>query len=369
MRALAGPVSITLTIGDHVVTTTGIGNPLWRPGGRAVIRKNHNRFPDTAATGVDLVAANLPPEMVEALRDPDATIDLDIVPLDTRPDGRGTIVLAMLADDSQSAAELAAADFVVCEDPETLDQVRHALARPVYDQKHPLVVNPGEAQQSRTGTNPERTPYPQTGASPDGIQRPRTDVGPDGTPHPRVVTGPEAVAQALAGHRVLVAATRAAPGASVLDALNQPTRVAVEWFGMPTELAAAAGCPVPGMTVLASSYNEAVEALRVAPKVAFTGPPDKVVQLLERVESATIASPVTAEGTVVWAPSAEHLAAGWTTRRAQVSCCLVGAGSATLVAELVRGLLDAGLPPSAVAKAAATLPGMSRNSAYKLVHG
>ncbi|MFD1047674.1 DUF371 domain-containing protein, partial [Kibdelosporangium lantanae] len=27
VRALAGPVSITLTIGDHVVTTTGIGNP------------------------------------------------------------------------------------------------------------------------------------------------------------------------------------------------------------------------------------------------------------------------------------------------------------------------------------------------------
>ena len=309
VRALAGPVSITLGVGDHVVTTTGVGNPLWRPGGRAVIRRNHNRFPDTAATGVDLAAADLPPDMVAALRDPAATVDLDIFPLDERPDGRGTIVLAMLADNSQSAAELAAADFVVCEDPET-----------------------------------------------------RVD-------HPGIVSGPEAVAHALAGRRVLVAATRGAPGASVIDALSRPDQVAVEWFGMPTALAAAAGCPVPGMTVLASSSAEAVDALRVAPKVAFTGPADKVVQLLKRVDTAAVASPVTAEGTVVWAPTAEHLAADWTTRRGPVSVCLVGSGSSTVVAELVRGLLDAGLPPSAVAKAAASLPGMSRNAAYKLVHG
>jgi len=64
-----------------------------------------HRFPDTVATDADLAAEDFPPDVVAALRDPSAVVELDIVPLAVRrtcaarSSGRS-------GDDNKSAAEL-----------------------------------------------------------------------------------------------------------------------------------------------------------------------------------------------------------------------------------------------------------------------
>ena len=113
---LAGPVRITIGAGGHAFTLHAHANPQWDPHGPIVVRRSPLRLPGTLATHADAAAADLPPALVAALRDPDTTVTVDVTPL-AAP---GAVVL-FAADPARPAdpalrAELAAADVVVAED-------------------------------------------------------------------------------------------------------------------------------------------------------------------------------------------------------------------------------------------------------------
>lgn len=116
-RPMAGPVRLTLRVGEQRWTISARANSAWDPSGPAVIRRGPLRLPGTFATHADATAYDLPRDLLTALQTGDAEITVDVEPV---PTGRRTIVLfaADLArpDDPRLRAEVAAADLVVAED-------------------------------------------------------------------------------------------------------------------------------------------------------------------------------------------------------------------------------------------------------------
>lgn len=115
---MAGPVQIAINTGGHSFAFTARGNSGWDPGGSAVVRRSPLRLPDTYATGATATAADLPRELVAALRDPAAQVVITVEPLPSPP----SVVLFALdlsrPHDPRLAAEVAAADLVIAEDAE-----------------------------------------------------------------------------------------------------------------------------------------------------------------------------------------------------------------------------------------------------------
>jgi hypothetical protein len=104
---LAGAVECVLTAGAHRAEFTATANPDWDGADRAVLRRSAVRKRDTIATHASLAAADLPPEMVDALRDPEQEIVLEVRRAQPQPDR-----LVIIADGEVPPAERDAADHV-----------------------------------------------------------------------------------------------------------------------------------------------------------------------------------------------------------------------------------------------------------------
>ncbi|HEX9991809.1 MAG TPA: DUF371 domain-containing protein [Acidimicrobiales bacterium] len=82
---LAGPVRLTIRAGDHADTVTAVANPFAAPAGRLVVRRSDHADPDTFAGLADRGAADLDPDLADALRDPATAVHLDVVEAGDRP--------------------------------------------------------------------------------------------------------------------------------------------------------------------------------------------------------------------------------------------------------------------------------------------
>ncbi|MFL6163459.1 MAG: DUF371 domain-containing protein [Jatrophihabitantaceae bacterium] len=117
-QPLAGPIRLTLSAAGESVSCRAIGNSAWWPAsGSAVLRRSRQRLPDTLATDVDLVAGELPRQLVRVLGSPEVTLSVLIERL-PGPAG-GTVVRCRQAGVGldRLLAEAAAADLVLAEDP------------------------------------------------------------------------------------------------------------------------------------------------------------------------------------------------------------------------------------------------------------
>ncbi|MDN5861522.1 MAG: DUF371 domain-containing protein, partial [Pseudonocardia sp.] len=301
--ACAGPVRITIDAGGDVATVDAVANPDWA-GGTAIVRRGTDRRTDTFATEATSGAADLPRELVARITDPAVVITVGCARLARRPDGRAGLVLAWSPPGApptpRLAAELAAADAVVGEDP--------AAVALLSGQGH------------------------------------------------RPVPAAEAEAGLLAGElgRVLVLAGTGLPGGSVPAALRVADRIAVEVAGLPAVLCAVAASPVRGPVLLAGAITAARvgAVLRSVPpqtSLVVSVAAGEVARLLERAAvqrgtvSAAVLDPV-AGGPVRWGPVGE-LRAPRTS--GEIVCALDGsAAGPDLGPELtafVRGLLAEGV--------------------------
>lgn len=128
---LAGPVRITISVGDESFTLRARANPLWDPSGPAVVRRSPLRLPGTLATHADAASSDLPRSLVVALQVPGAAVEVLVEP---EPSSEPTVVL-FAADSARPAdaalrAELDAADTVLADDPEALALIGRHEARP-----------------------------------------------------------------------------------------------------------------------------------------------------------------------------------------------------------------------------------------------
>jgi len=91
LSGLRGSITVTLRVGAVEDRVTGVANPRYVGGSRAVIRRSDYRSPETLVTGADKAAAGLNRELIRALADPAAQLE---------------IVLELGADPPQHTAEL-----------------------------------------------------------------------------------------------------------------------------------------------------------------------------------------------------------------------------------------------------------------------
>ena len=316
--AVAGPIRLTLQVGDHCLECTAVGNSGWLPGSSAVIRRSDNRLPDTFATDADLVASRIPRELVQILR----SVDTELTVTVRRAAGAagGTLVRLRLAigADPRLLPEATAADLVVAEDP---------VAR---------------ARLVAAGLAPGRLAGGGTLLAAGGRLLAVSAMAP---------VGPGSLGQALA-----------AAGA-------------VEVLGFPAELAvsAAAAADSPTITVPSGSARTVAELAAANPAAALVlrCPADELAGLLSRLdrpEASVIVAPVENPER----PVRTNLAGLAVSGRDELVCRVAGnpaaAGlPATDPARLVRELLAQSVTPRTIALALAALPGWSRRSAYQFV--
>jgi hypothetical protein len=114
----AGPLAITVRAGGHTHIVRARGNSSWSPGATAIVRRSPMQLPGSFAVDADAAAADLPRELVTALRSAQTVVEVDVTPAES---GRPTLVLfaadASRPTDDRLRAELAAADRVLVEDP------------------------------------------------------------------------------------------------------------------------------------------------------------------------------------------------------------------------------------------------------------
>ncbi|MBM7772424.1 hypothetical protein JOD54_002628 [Actinokineospora baliensis] len=112
--AVAGPIEITVSAGGITATVQALANSRWRPGASAVVRRSGQRLSNTLATDADLSSADLPRELVVALADPGAVVDVVV----RRGETSGTHLVRYRASgpEDRLVAECAAADVILAED-------------------------------------------------------------------------------------------------------------------------------------------------------------------------------------------------------------------------------------------------------------
>ncbi|MFJ1597856.1 DUF371 domain-containing protein [Streptomyces sp. NPDC088261] len=325
---LAGPLRITVTVGEHSFTVRALAHSAWRPGSGAVVRLSSERLPNTLATDADHASSDLPRDLLHALTDPDAEITV-VVERDTEA-AEARLVLYRAGDerDERLAAEIAAADTVIAED--------------------------------------------------SGAGQSLTVLGADADPW-------DAVAPTIAeGGRVLAVSTedtRSAPVGKLLAARDRP---AVEVIGLPAELAVAALSPYTVPVLLApherrKQIGRLLGAHRLS-RVVFRAPAAELPKILDeagrtlgvRTVAVTAATSAAAERPW-WGPVAE--AAARVTGGGDVLCCVdpaeevpEGAADSDVdLSALVRALAAQSVSSKTLALALATLPTWSRKRAYEFV--
>lgn len=323
---VAGPVRLELTAGNHSAIVHAVGNPRWRPGGPAIVRRSDVRLPNTFATQADLAAADLPRELVAALADPATAVELTVTRR-PRPGGMaGLVLLWGPASPDRLEVEADAATLVVSEDTGA-DRLLAAL--------EVRAVHAGDgALESRVAATLDQ------------------------------------------GGRVLVVATDDEPGRTVVEHLGRGDTV-VEVAGLPGPLAVAAATGSRAPLVLATSRGQdAVRALRGTPaghrlvvRTPATG--------LDRLARAVTEHRGQGSGMVVARLPYElherpvRLASSSLPASGELLCCVepgtgaAGLGPAEL--RLAATLLADGVSTRTVARAVAELAGLPRREAYAAV--
>jgi hypothetical protein len=245
---MAGPVRITLRVGEQSALITARGSPAWDPAGPAVIRHSPLRLPGTFATHADVAAADLPRELVAALQSPDAEIEVRVELL---PTDRRTVVLFAAdpsrPDDPRLRAELDAADAVIAED----DGARALLppgaaSRPTPNPGRTLVVATADLPGARMWTDLKGAdidviglPAPLAAAAASPTPGPVL-LGTDGDPAELIRTAPStarlvvrAGPEQLPALLALARQTRGTSGATIAQDYTPPQRVTA---GEPVEL-------------------------------------------------------------------------------------------------------------------------------------
>lgn len=248
LAPLAGPVQIVLRVGEQSVSLTARANPAWDPAGTAVIRRSPLRLPGTFATHADATAADLPRELVAALRSADTGLTVDVEPI---PAPHRTIVLFAAdltrRDDPRLRAEVDAADVIIAED----DGARAVLpagtaTQPVPHPGRTLVVATVDLPGARMWTDLHGADIEVVGLSaPLAAAAASPTPGPlllgtDGDPGELIRTAPptarlvvRADAADLAALLELARQSRGPAGATVAQPYAAPQRVAA---GEPVDL-------------------------------------------------------------------------------------------------------------------------------------
>jgi hypothetical protein len=332
--AIAGAVRLELTVGPHSVTVHAVGNPRWVPGGPAVVRRSGVRLPNTLATDADLASSDLPRDLVTALADPAASVELTVTPVP----GPATVVLLWASQvcppgcGCRLSVEAPAATLVLAEDD-------------------------GAAQLLRAhGVTPSAP-------------------GAAGSPPPPLVAAVDGRPVGAGGEvgRVLVVATEDLPGRSVPELLGR-TDVAVEVVGLPGAAAVAAASASRAPVVLATDGHDAGRLLRSTPaghrlvvSCAATALPRLVRAVRQHRGGAGILLARTPYSRHE-RPIRYHDGLALT---GDVVCCVEpGRASDGLDAAEVRlaeTLLADGVPTRTVARALAELTGRSRRETYQAV--
>jgi hypothetical protein len=389
---LAGPLRLEVRAGGRQAVVRAVGNPGWTPGGSAVVRRSDVRLPGTLATEADTAAADLPADLVAALRDPATAVELSVSRDRVRPDGRADLVLLWTpaaGAGRRLPAELAAAWLVVAEDEGARRLVASQPAGADLAEGSPT-AGPG------TGSATAKPRWAASAAEPaggSGAAPPGERSGAAGPGTGARIVGPAdtaRIAEVLAARgRVLVVSTEELPGASVPDLLAEPDTVAVEVAGLPGPLAVAAASPSRAPLVLAGPAPDLDRVLRETPaghrlvvEVAAARLPTLLGLAAEWRGSRGAVLARQPYGQYerprrIWLDRPRDLPPDLPTR-GTVLCCLDPAGAhpadpadLTSLDPTVRGMLTGLLadqvPTRTAARALAELTGWSRRQAYQAV--
>ncbi|MDA3646876.1 DUF371 domain-containing protein [Saccharopolyspora indica] len=319
---IAGPVRITIGVGDRSATVRAVANSMWRPGTTAVVRRSSERLANTLATDADLAASALPRELLDGLRDPESEVDITV---ERDLDAAGGLVLfhAQEGGGSRLAAEIASADRVLVE-----DQQARALVAAAKDR---IVADARKADR---------------GALRAALER---------------------------GERVLVVSAVSARSDVVAELLAATGDVPFEVLGLPAQLAVAAIAPsgAPAVLVDDTSRRGIVKAVRrqANAAVVFRCAADQLPGIVEEAGERRVALlPVGTSERPRLGTTSELPPGG----SAEIFCCLApvaGAGEDTDVDApgLIRALLDQGVSQKTISRALIDSAGWSRRQAYDLV--
>jgi hypothetical protein len=237
---LAGTVRITIRAVDESFTFDARANSEWDPQGTAVIRRSPLRLPGTFATHASAAARDLPRPLAEALRNPDAVVEVTVEPIAGRPCAVLFALDPNRTGDPRLRAELAAADLVVAEDETAARLLGERVAHgPIHVDARVLVVAarelPGQTvvgalrnvdvetvglppPLAAAAASPSRSPVhiAPTGADPSDLLR-------DAPAGVRLVLA--APADEVAALLALAAEVRGTAGAVLVQAHAQPIRV------------------------------------------------------------------------------------------------------------------------------------------------
>ncbi|RKT86487.1 hypothetical protein SAMN05421805_106139 [Saccharopolyspora antimicrobica] len=320
---IAGPVRITIGVGDRSATVRAVANSMWRPGTTAVVRRSSERLANTLATDADLAASTLPRDLLDGLRDPESEVDIT-VERDTEAAGGLVLFHARESGSSRLAAEVASADHVLVE-----DQPARALVAAVKDADL-LVADARKADRGKLRAALE------------------------------------------SGERVLVVSavsTRSDLVAELAATEDAPFEV----LGLPAQLAVAAICPSGAPVLLVDDTNRRaiVKAVRrhTNAAVVFRCAADQLPGIVEEAGERRVALLPAGTSERPWLGTTSELPSGGST---EIFCCLApvaAAGEDTDVDApgLIRALLAQGVSQKTISRALIDSAGWSRRQAYDLV--
>jgi 16S rRNA C1402 (ribose-2'-O) methylase RsmI len=360
LTGLRGSVTITLRVGHLEERITGIANPRFVGGSRAVIRRSDFRSPETLITGADKAAAALDRDLVRALADPETRID---------------VVIELGADPPQRTAELLVCPWRVVAGLAAYADSPPRDASPAGTwaaalRSTALLVGVGPGVEPARQLGQQTGQQVEAGAAGLALVEPALRRGEAVALVCETTQAPGAVAR-LVGEAVEAGWTVSAVGASATTAML----VAGGLVGAPS---AHNGLPPSG----AVERRRQIAALARASVVGvWTGRVDALLDLLTNV-AADWAQAQSVLSLNPNQPNERHLRG---TAEALVTQAgdLSGTRNAALAVDLRRdaavptldlevrlllaALLDEDVPPSTLARALQRMPGMTRREGYDLV--
>jgi 16S rRNA C1402 (ribose-2'-O) methylase RsmI len=360
LTGLRGSVAITLRVGQLEDRITGIANPRFVGGSRAVIRRSDFRSPETLVTGADKAAAALDRDLVRALAEPEARIDV-VIELGADPPER---TAELLVCPWRVVAGLAAGGDSALGDASPAGTWAAAL------RSASLLVGVGPGVEPARELGRQTGQQMEAGAAGLALVAPALQRGEAVALVCEVAGASDAVARVV-GETVDAGWTVSAIGASATTA----TLVAGGLVGAPC---AHNGPPPSG----AVERRRQVAALaRVSVVGMWTGRVDALLDLLANVAADWAQAPSVLSLNPNQ-PNERHLRG---TAEALVTQAgdLSGIRNAALAVDLRRdaavptldlevrlllaALLDEDVPPSTLARALQRMPGMTRREGYDLV--
>jgi 16S rRNA C1402 (ribose-2'-O) methylase RsmI len=360
LTGLRGTVTVTLRTGQIEDRITGAANPRFVGGSRAVIRRSDYRSPETLVTDADKAAADLDRELIRALADPEARLD---------------VMIDVGVDPPQRTAELLVCPWRVVAGLTSGADAPAGDASPAGTwaaalRSASLLVGVGHGVEPARRFGQRAGQRVETAGAGIVLVQPALQRGEAVALICEVVPAPAAVAQ-LVGEVVEGGWTVSAVGASVTAA----ALLAAGLIGAPY---ADNGSP-PGGAV--KRRRQIAALLRASVVGVWTGRTDALMDLLANVAADWAQAPA-ALSLNPDQPDERHLrgtAAALVTQAGD----LPGARDAALVVDLrgdsasptldlevrnlLAALLDEDVPPSTLARALQRMPGMTRREGYELV--